>query len=230
MVTKNLFEIENATTEAQQAQEVFSNCLQQVTHQTFPYDYWLLRDVLPSNMIDDLMTLPFPKIAHPVFDGRRESNNSSRIYFSPENQKRHAVCRDMVGVFGNPQTIRQLEKVTKSDLSRGQLRIEYCQDEDGFWLEPHLDLGVKLFTMLIYLSDDPKLYDAGTDIYDDTPQHNLVATAPYEYNTGLFFIPGENTWHGFKKRPVRGLRKSIIVNYVSPAWRSVEELAYPARK
>ncbi|MBV8060933.1 MAG: 2OG-Fe(II) oxygenase [Alphaproteobacteria bacterium] len=198
-------------------------------HHAEPYDYWLLRDVFPHKVIDALLALPFPKPANPIFNGRRESNNSSRIYFSPDNQRQYAICRELVSLFSSPATIRDLEMHTGADLSQGQLRIEYCQDVDGFWLEPHLDLGVKLFTMLVYLSNDPKLYDAGTDIYDTTPEHNLVATAPYEYNTGLIFIPGQNTWHGFSKRTIHGLRKSIIINYVSPEWRNRAELAYPER-
>ena len=96
---------------------------------------------------------------------------------------------------------------------------------DGFWLEPHLDISVKLFTMLVYLSGEPELYDAGTDIYDATPEHRLVATAPYEKNKGLIFIPGTNTWHGFTKRPIHGVRKSVIVNWVTPEWRDRWELA-----
>ena len=46
------------------------------------------------------------------------------------------------------------------------LRIEYCLDTDGFWLEPHTDIGAKLFTMLVYLSDHPEAEDWGTDIMD----------------------------------------------------------------
>ena len=79
--------------------------------------------------------------------------------------------------------------------------------------------------MLVYLTDAPELHDAGTDIYDASPEHKLIASAPYEWNAGLIFIPGKNTWHGFRKRPIRGLRKSIIINYVGPEWRAVEELA-----
>jgi len=106
------------------------------------------------------------------------------------------------------------------------LRIEYCQDIDGFWLEPHLDISVKLFTMLVYLSGEPELRDAGTDIYDSGPHHRLAATAPYEKNRGLMFVPGGNTWHGFSKRPISGVRKSLIVNWVTPEWRDRWELAY----
>jgi hypothetical protein len=202
------------------------DCLQHSNHVQSPYDYWLLHDVFPAKMVRELALLPFAAPSNPVFNGRRESNNSTRVYFTPENQKRYPVCQTAVDMFSNPDVIKALELKTRTDLSKGHLRIEYCQDVDGFWLEPHLDISVKLFTMLVYLSDDPLLFDAGTDVYDDTPQHKLVASAPYEQNAGLIFIPGKNTWHGFSKRPIHGLRKSIIINYVSPEWLAKGELAY----
>jgi len=80
--------------------------------------------------------------------------------------------------------------------------------------------------MMLYLSDDLALRDAGTDIYDATPEHNLVLSAPYEQNHGMIFIPGDKTWHGFSKRRIHGLRKSLMINFVSPEWRNKEELAY----
>ena len=107
----------------------------------------------------------------------------------------------------------------------GQLRIEYCQDVEGFWLEPHVDIPVKLLTMLIYLTDAPELHDAGTDLYDNSPEHKLVSCVPYEWNAGFIFVPGKNTWHGFRMRAIRGVRKSLIINYVARGWRAVEELA-----
>ncbi|HLW90763.1 MAG TPA: hypothetical protein VKS78_05615 [Roseiarcus sp.] len=84
-----------------------------------------------------------------------------------------------------------------------------------------------MLTMLVYLSDDPNLSNAGTDIYDDSPEHRLVASALYARNKGLIFAPGANTWHGFSKRPIRGLRRSLIINFVSSDWRQMEELAFP---
>jgi hypothetical protein len=47
------------------------------------------------------------------------------------------------------------------------------------------------------------------------------------FNTALVFVPGADTWHGFAPRPIRGARRSLIVNYVKPEWRSRHELAYP---
>lgn len=203
----------------------FLECLAASKRETWPFRYWLLDKALPEPTVTALADLPFAPPAATLFDGRRESNNSTRVYFSPGNQRRFSVCREVADAFKHPQVMAAIERETGTDLSTGQLRIEYCQDVDGFWLEPHVDISVKLFTMLVYLSGEPELRDAGTDIYDASPEHNLVGTAPYERNKGLIFIPGTDTWHGFSPRRIAGVRKSIIINYVSPAWRDTFELA-----
>lgn len=203
----------------------FLACLATSRRMTAPFRYWLLEEALPSATIEGIAALPFAPPAIRAFDGRRETNNSTRVYFSKENQQRFGVCREVAAAFKHPLVTSAIERETGANLAQGQLRIEYCQDVDGFWLEPHVDISVKLFTMLVYLSGEPELYAAGTDIYDATPGHNRVATAPYERNKGLIFIPGKDTWHGFTPRPIRGVRKSIIINYVSPAWRDTFELA-----
>lgn len=199
--------------------------LRSAKHEGWPYDYWLLDDVLPPATCQAIADLPIPPPTGSVFDGRREANNSTRMYFSPDNQRRYSVLMDVANAFRDAEVRSTIESITGADLAEGSLRIEYCQDVDGFWLEPHVDIPVKLFTMLVYLSDDPDLRDSGTDIYDDSPAHKLVASAPYSLNAGLIFIPGRNTWHGFSKRPIKGVRKSLIINYVGPSWRAKEELA-----
>ena len=210
----------------EESSSYFLGSLKAATFIQTPFKYWLLSNILPEDMIDDIIKLPFAPPENPVFEGRREGNNSTRVYFNQENQEKFSVCARAVETFSNPFVIESIEQATQSDLSSGHLRIEYCQDVDGFWLEPHLDISVKLFTMLVYLSDDANLFDSGTDIYDATPEHKLVASAPYERNRGLIFIPGTNTWHGFTRRPIRGLRQSIIINYVSSDWINHDELAY----
>lgn len=203
----------------------FLSCISRAEHRTWPYDHWLLADALPERIGHAIAGLPVAPPSGATFDGRRESNNSTRIYFSPENQARFPVCRAVADAFHHPRIIAALERATGRDLSAGQLRIEYCQDVDGFWLEPHVDISVKLFTMLIYLSRDEALANAGTDVMLGPPDHKVVGTAPYAFNTGMIFIPDRDTWHGFVKRPIRGIRKSIIVNYVTDAWRATDELA-----
>jgi hypothetical protein len=105
------------------------------------------------------------------------------------------------------------------------LRIEFAQDIDGFWLEPHTDLGVKVFTMLLYVSKDQRHRDLGTDIYDVQKQH--VGRSPFIPNGAMVFIPSNSTYHGFEKRPIEGIRTSLIINYVTDEWRAREQLSFP---
>lgn len=203
----------------------FLSCLERAQHETSPFDYWLLDKPLPDGTCDDIAALPFPPPEGAIFDGKRETNNALRIYFTPENQEKFAVCRRLVEGFQKPGVKKTIEQATGTDLSDGHLRIEYCQDTEGFWLEPHTDILVKKFTMLVYLSDDANLANAGTNILEGPPDHKFVGSAPYAKNKGVMFIPGANTWHGVGHHPVKGTRKSIIINYVTSDWRDKWELA-----
>ncbi len=192
-----------------------------------PYAHWLLRDVLSDDLAHGIPALPFapPQIGDTL--GKRETHNSARRFFGTSEQAEHAVCRDVASLFQSPRIVARLQALTGAKLEGNFLRIEYCQDREGFWLEPHTDIGAKKFTMLVYLSDVPDAKDWGTDIYDATPQHRHLGRAPGDFNRGLIFVPGEDTWHGVEKRPYDGVRKSIIINYVIPEWRSRHELAFP---
>ena len=79
------------------------------------------------------------------------------------------------------------DRAASKDLTILARRIEFAQDTDGFWLEPHSDLGVKSFTMLLYLSTDPSHSDLGTDIYDADKNH--VGRSPFESNAAMIFVP-----------------------------------------
>ena len=142
----------------------FLGCLADAKHETRPFDHWLLDNALPAEDCEAIVNLPFPPPSNAVFDGKRESNNAERVYFSPENQSKFSVCRRVADGFRDPAVKSAIEDVTGTDLSDGHLRIEYCQDTGGFWLEPHTDILVKKFTMLVYLSDDPGLANAGGQV------------------------------------------------------------------
>ncbi len=215
-----------AAQEANPVANAFLACLARSKHMTSPYDCWLLEGALPEEDAAAIAALPFAAPEGAIFNGRRETNNATRVYFNKENQDRFEVCRRVVAGFQDARVRRAIEQATGADLSDGHLRIEYCQDTDGFWLEPHTDIFVKKFTMLVYLSDDPRLKAAGTDVHEGPPDHKYVCSAPYAKNLGLIFIPGPNTWHAVGKRPLNGaIRKSIIINYVTLDWRDKYELA-----
>ena len=205
--------------------ETFLACLSRARHETTPFDYWLLKGALPTEDVHAIASLPLAPPEGAIFNGKRETNDSLRIFFTPDNQQKFAVCRRLVIGFKDPRVTEAIEDTTGTNLSDAHLRIEYCQDAPGFWLEQHTDIFVKKFTMLVYLSDDPNLRMAGTDIHEGPPDFKYVTSAPYAKNLGVIFIPGKNTWHGVGHHPIQGLRKSIIINYVTSKWRDTWELA-----
>lgn len=190
-----------------------------------PYPHWAVHRALPTALCRAVAALPFP--APPIDNtlGKRDTHNTTRVFMSETNRARHLVCEAVAEAFQDAATVALLQDVCGRRVAGGSLRIEYCQDTDGFWLEPHTDIGAKLLTMLIYLSDDPDAGQWGTDLYD--PERNLVERASGAFNAGLIFLPAADTWHGFAPRPIRGVRRSVIVNYVMPDWRSRNELAFP---
>jgi hypothetical protein len=191
----------------------------------FPFRHWLLSDLLPPGITGDLFRLPFPSPDLHGISGKRELHNDQRRYFDADNNARFDVCAALADSFQSSEVVGAIEAATGADLSGAYVRLEYAQDTDGFWLEPHTDLGVKRFTALIYLSDSPDTTDLGTDIFSDP--RTWAARPPFLDNTALVFVPGANTWHGLMRRRIDGVRKSIIMNYVTDEWRAREQLAYP---
>lgn len=190
-----------------------------------PYRHWNLRHCLPAAAIDDMLALPFPAPELDGISGKRELHNNTRRYFDVENRGKFAVAEAVSAAFQDKRTTSKIERDFGTKLAGTHLRIELAQDVDGFWLEPHTDLGVKLFTLLIYTSKDKEHHDLGTDIYDAEKTH--VGRSPFASNSALVFIPSSITYHGFEPRPIKGVRKSVIINYVSSEWRAREQLAFP---
>jgi hypothetical protein len=192
-----------------------------------PYAHWFLNGCLSPEALDATLSLPFEAPSLDGISGKREVHNATRKYFDAENQARFPVVRALAGALQNERVTGAVERVFGTRLDGSYLRIEYAQDTDGFWLEPHTDLGVKLFTFLLYLSTDASHADLGTDIYDAEKRH--VGRSPFACNAAMVFVPSNITYHGFEPRKIRGVRKSVIINYVTDEWRAREQLAFPDR-
>ena len=190
-----------------------------------PYRHWLPENILPESMARELAALPFQAPDLHGVSGKRELHNDTRQYFDAANNARFPVCDRLSRLLQAPETVRVLEQATGADLSGTNVRIEYAVDSDCFWLQPHTDLGVKRITILYYLPDASDQEDLGTDIYAD--EHTWRSRAPFKWNSALIFVPGDNTYHGFERREIPRVRRSIIINYVTQDWRAREQLAYP---
>jgi len=85
--------------------ETFLDCLARADHRTWPYNFWLLRDALPAAVSHGIANRPFAPPEGAVFNGRREANNSTRVYFSPANQAKYAVCKEVADAFHHPAAL-----------------------------------------------------------------------------------------------------------------------------
>ena len=190
-----------------------------------PYRHWTVTDVFPPGMTRDLRRLPFSAPDLGGVSGKRELHNDQRHYFDAANNARFEACAAVASAFQSRAVTRAIERATGADLADSYVRLEYAQDTEGFWLQPHTDLGVKRFTMLIYLAEGASQANLGTDIYADPD--NWAKRSPFVDNTALVFVPGANTWHGLEPRPIAGMRRSVIMNYVTDEWLERGQLAYP---
>ena len=135
------------------------------------------------------------------------------------------MWRSVAAALQDRQVTSTIERRFGAKLGGTYLRIEFAQDVDGFWLEPHTDIGVKAFTFLLYLSKDPAHAGFGTDIYDNDKK--WVGRSPFASDAGMIFVPSTITYHGFEPRKIEGVRKSLVINYVTNDWRAREQLAFP---
>lgn len=190
-----------------------------------PYQHWILRELAPGAIIDALTRVDLSAPTLGGVSGKRELHNDERHYVDAANIARIPAMAAMAAAYQSHDLVSSLATQFGADLDNTFLRIEYAVDVTGFWLQPHTDLGVKRLTILHYISDDPGQDDCGTDIYNADKSH--AKRTPFEKNLALVFVPGEATYHGFENRPIAGVRKSLIINYVTHDWRDREQLAFP---
>jgi hypothetical protein len=192
---------------------------------TYPFQHWILSELFKPQVVDEILNVPFDYYHLDYKVGSREEHNPTRQYVNPPAIEKYECCSRVASVFNDPKVIAKFEEMGNINLKNSLLRIEYAVDTEGFWLEPHTDIGVKLFTMLIYMSKEPDALGWGTDIYESQDKH--ARTVPFKTNSALMFIPAKNTWHGFEPRVITGIRKTLIVNYVTQDWRNRHELVHP---
>lgn len=190
-----------------------------------PYRHWKLHDVLPVDICTGILTLP---VAPPVLgrtDGTRNTYNESRCFITPALRRKFPTCEALSQALQRSDVAALMAETCNIQVNGSYLRMEYIQDLNGAWLEPHRDIKEKLFSMVIYLFTGPDAAEWGTDIYD--ADKRWVGRSSGAFNSGTIFVAGPATWHGFDKRPIIGVRRLMEINYVSPDWRDRQQLAMP---
>ncbi len=150
-----------------------------------PYKHWFLTKCLPQDVTDNILSLPFRAPDLGGISGKRELHNNTRTYFDQGNMDSYPVCKAFNDAFQSESLTKPIEQHFGTNLAGSFLRVEFAQDIDGFWLEPHTDLGVKVFTMLLYMSTDEQHKDLGTDIYDTGQEAHRTIAVPVERGHGV---------------------------------------------
>ena len=212
--------------EAKEVTDHFVKVLRQARRQETPYRHWKMSKVLPEAVCTGILTLPIAPPNLGKTDGTRNTYNHTRAFFTPAMREDFPTCQVLCDALQSPEVARQCQETYDIDAEGSFLRLEYIQDTDGAWLEPHRDIPDKLFSMVIYLCTGPEAKNWGTDIYDENRE--WVGRSSADFNTAVTFIAGPDTWHGFEPRPIKGVRRLMEINYASN-WRDREQLAFPDR-
>jgi hypothetical protein len=191
-----------------------------------PFPNWRFGPLFPERIAEALTAFPFDPAPLAGPSGRRELHNARRRYFSGDMLREFPVAREVAEAFQSARVVQALMMLTGALLIGAFLRIEYAVDLDGFWLEPHTDLGVKAFSLLIQLGS-PGQEALGTDLY--LAPDAWAERVPFYWNSALGFVPSARSWHGFEPRRIAGVRRSLIVNYVTDEWRERGQLAFADR-
>ncbi len=205
----------------------FRHVLLDASRDDRPYRHWKLTGVLPEPLCHAIVGLPIAPLQTDDCHGVRDTDNSKRSFFTPALQAAFPPCAALAQAMQRPDIARLMASTCGLDVDRSYLRMEYIQDTDGAWLKPHCDIPEKLFSMVIYLFTGPHAAQWGTDIYDN--QRRRIGQTSGEFNSGIIFIPGPDTWHGYEKRRIIGVRRLLEINYVRPDWRDRGQLSFPGQ-
>ena len=204
----------------------FIRSLSKSTVYQYPFRHWVLANSLPLEVLESIIQISVEAPSTETLVGTQRSEFEGRFFFSPNNRFIFPVCDEVARAFQALKVIQAIEACADIKLTNTQLRIEYTQDCDGYFLEPHTyTIDPKIFTLVITLPRAPHLEAMGTDLYDT--DHNYVSTQPKTISGGLAFVPDTQTWHGFEKKQIEGIRRSLIVNYVGEGWPQTIDLSFP---
>ncbi len=207
--------------------EQFIRAVRTSERREVPYRHWKIRDVFPEALCTGILTMPIcpPNLGRT--DGTRGNYNAHRCFLTPRMRADYPCCQALGEALQRPGVARLMAETCDIPVAGSFLRMEYMQDIDGAWLEPHRDIPEKVFSMVVYLFTGPDCADWGTDIYD--AEKRWVGRSAPDFDSGVIFVPGPATWHGFDPRPIIGVRRLMEINYVRPSWRDREQLTFPDR-
>lgn len=184
-----------------------------------PFKHWEVINALPEELTDHILAVRIPRTEGFSYDGTRASDSKvrpggtppRRMFIDKDTKNVYPFFQDLVDALLSRPVIDIVNKKFGVATENLYLRVEYINDFDGFFLDPHKDIVEKKFSMLLFLGEGPQ--HMGTDFYD--ADLKVVKTVSFLHNNAYVFLPGDDTWHGLEKKTIPDRRCSLLINYVT---------------
>lgn len=174
-----------------------------------PFEHYTFTEFFCDKELDSINQIQLDNHSASL-DGARTTNNN-RFFVNKDNIDTNFALKRVVDFFLKEETIKMFEDESGKKIRGNYLRVEFIEDKEKSWLEPHVDINEKLMSFLVYLNNTDESLDIGTALYDSNKK--FVTTVPYINNTGFYFFPGTDTWHGLESVQIKERRRAVMVNY-----------------
>jgi|MGYP001141656825 hypothetical protein len=174
-----------------------------------PFQHYIFTDFFCDKELADIENIKIDDHSASL-DGERASNGN-RFFVNKENMWSSSALNRIVDFFLRDETINMFESESNVKIRGNYLRIELIEDKEKSWLEPHVDINEKIMSFLVYLNTTDESPDIGTALYNNKKEY--ITTVPFINNTGFYFYPSNDTWHGLESINIKERRRAIMVNY-----------------
>jgi len=174
-----------------------------------PFSHYTFTDFFSDKELVDINNIKIYNHSA-MLDGERATNNN-RFFVNKDNMWSSSILNRIVDFFLRDETIDMFEKESNAKIKGNYLRVELIEDKEKSWLEPHVDINEKIMSFLVYLNNTDESPDIGTSLYNNKKEH--ITTVPFIDNTGFYFYPSNDTWHGLESINIKERRRAIMVNY-----------------
>jgi hypothetical protein len=175
-----------------------------------PYPHWMMADLLPPGLVRALVHLPYAWPASPAW-GCVRPKPQAFWPVSARDQQDSGACRTVAQSFQATETLASIAHATGTDLRDCSLSLRLLREVDGYACAPQTRCGEARFTLLVAL-DTGGQSNLGPDIYSETGE--WAGQPPWRPGCAVGFAPSPRSWHGFEPRMIRGVRSSLLVDYV----------------
>ena len=174
-----------------------------------PFEHYTFTDFFCDNELADINNIKLHSHSASLSGARTTNNN--RFFVDKQNMWSNSALNRIVDFFLKDDVIDMFEEESNVKIRGNYLRIEFIEDSEKSWLEPHVDISEKLMSFLVYLNNTGESESIGTALYNTDKEY--IKTVPFINNQGFYFYPSNDTWHGLESVQIKERRRAVMVNY-----------------